>query len=161
MQIKLSALAMSACVIRLGMAQAAEPQKGPTPVEVKVELGTKADALRFVPDHLSFQRGVYYKLAIHNPSPQSHYFTAEALATHAFTRKVEVMNANGETLVEVHGVIHDLELRPGTTVAWYFYPMTNGQDLPLFCHKEDHREHGMIGAITISGPPPFQPPPGH
>jgi uncharacterized cupredoxin-like copper-binding protein len=156
---KLSALAMAAWVALPGTVQGAEPQPGPTPVEVKVELGTKSDALRFVPDHLSFQRGVYYRLAIHNPSPQSHYFTAEALATHAFTRKVEVMNANGETLVEIHGAIHDLELQPGTTVAWYFYPMTNGQDLPLYCHKEGHRERGMVGAITITGPPPFQAPP--
>jgi uncharacterized cupredoxin-like copper-binding protein len=158
---RLTALAMAACAVRLGTVQAAEPPPGPTPVEVKVDVGTKGNALRFVPDHLSFQRGVYYKLAIHNPSPQPHYFTAEALATHAFTRKVEVMNANGETLAEVHGAIHDLELLPGTTVAWYFYPMTNGQDLPLFCHKEGHREGGMIGAITISGPPPFQPTPSH
>jgi uncharacterized cupredoxin-like copper-binding protein len=152
-------LALAACVARLGSAQAAEPQKGPIPVEVKVELGTKGDALRFEPDHLSFQRGIYYKLAIHNPSPQSHYFSAEALATHAFTRKVEVMNAKGEALVEVHGVIHDLEVQPGATVGWYFYPMTNGQDLPLHCHKEGHRERGMVGAITISGPAPFQPAP--
>jgi uncharacterized cupredoxin-like copper-binding protein len=156
---KLSALAMAAWVMQPGTVPAAEPPPGPTPVEVKVDVGTKGDALRFVPDHLSFQRGVYYKLAIHNPSPQAHYFTAEALATHAFTRKVEVMNASGDTLAEVHGAIHDLELLPGATVAWYFYPMTNGQDLPLYCHKEGHHERGMVGTITISGPPPFQPPP--
>ena len=57
--------------------------------------------------------------------------------------------------------IHDLELLPGTTVAWYFHPMTNGQGLPLYCHKEGHREGGMVGAITISGPPPFQPTSSH
>ena len=153
-------VAIAACVFLPGTVPAAEPQKGPTPVEVKVEVGTKGNALRFVPDHLRFERGVYYKLAIHNPSPQAHYFTADALATHAFTRKVEVMNANGETLVEVHGAIHDLDLQPGTTVAWYFYPMTNGQDLPLYCHKEGHREGGMVGSITITGPPPFQSTPG-
>ena len=151
--------AMAACLICLGRAQAAEPQKGPTPVEVKVDVGTKDNALRFVPDHLRFDRGVYYKLTVHNPSAKAHYFTAEALATHAFTRKIEVLDAKGKTLVEIHGAIHDLELQPGTTIAWYFYPMTNGQDLPLYCHKEGHREGGMIGSITIAGPPPFQPKP--
>jgi hypothetical protein len=65
---KLSALAMAAWVVRPGTVQAAQPQQGPTPVEVKVELGTKGDALRFVPDHLSFDRGVYYRLAIHTPA---------------------------------------------------------------------------------------------
>jgi uncharacterized cupredoxin-like copper-binding protein len=157
----LPVLALAVCAIRPGMVQAAEPPKGPTPVEVKVEVGTKGDALRFVPDHLRFERGVYYKLAIHNPSPQAHYFTAEALATHAFTRKIEVVDGKGQTLAEIHGTIHDLELPPGSTIAWYFYPMTNGQDLPLYCHKEGHREGGMIGSITITGPPPFQPRPAH
>jgi uncharacterized cupredoxin-like copper-binding protein len=158
MQKRLSALATAAGVIGLGMA--AEPQRGPIPVEVKVEVGTKNNALRFVPDHLSFERGVYYKLVIHNPSPQAHYFTAEALSTHAFTRKVEVINANGETLAEIHGSIHDIELLAGATAAWYFYPMTNGENLPLYCHKEGHREGGMVGVIAIAGPPPFQPPSG-
>jgi uncharacterized cupredoxin-like copper-binding protein len=158
---KLSALVLAAWLARPATVQAAEPPKGPTPVEVTVDVGTRGNALRFVPDHLTFQRGVYYRLAIHNPSPQAHYFTADALATHAFTRKVEVLDGKGETLVEIHGAIHDLDLQPGTTVAWYFYPMTNGQDLPLHCHKEGHREGGMIGSITIAGPPPFQPKPDH
>ena len=153
---KLSSLSTASIVIVGGMAHGAEPQKGPNPIELKVEVGTKDNALRFVPDHLRFERGTYYKLVIHNPSPQAHYFTAEALATRAFTRKVEVMNPNGDTLVEVHGSIHDLELQPGATAAWYFYPMTNGEDLPLYCHKEGHHEGGMVGTVTIFGGPPFQ-----
>ena len=36
---------------------------------------------------------MYYKLILHNPSPQAHYFEAEALSMHAFSRKVEVVNA--------------------------------------------------------------------
>jgi uncharacterized cupredoxin-like copper-binding protein len=158
MQSRLAGLALAAFWIGAGSARSGEP-KGPTPVELKVEVGTKDNALRFAPDHLSLTRGVYYRLVIHNPSPQAHYFTAEALATHAFTRKVELLSASGEALVEVHGSIHDLDLAPGATVAWYFYPMTNGEDLPLYCHKAGHREGGMLGAITISGPPPFQAPP--
>jgi uncharacterized cupredoxin-like copper-binding protein len=142
----------------VGSASGAEPPKGPPAVEVKVEAGTKDNLLRFVPDHLHFERGTYYKLVIHNPSPQAHYFTAGALSTHAFTRKVEVTNAAGDTLAEVHGSINEVELPSGATVAWYFYPMTNGEDLPLFCHKEGHRELGMVGTITITGAPPFQPP---
>ena len=160
MEMRWSALVAAAAVFGLGLGQAAEPPKGPVPVEVKVEVGTKANAWRFVPDHLSFERGVYYRLVLHNPSPQAHYFRAEALATHTFTRKLEVVNAEGETLAEIHGSIHDLELLPGTTVVWYFYPMTNGEALPLYCHKEGHREGGMVGGISISGAPPFQAPSG-
>ncbi len=158
MQANLSMLVMLAVTMGLGTAQAAEPQKGPRPVEVRVEVGTKENALRFVPEHLRFERGVYYKLILHNPSPQAHYFAAESLSTHAFSRKVEVMNASGEPIAEVQGSIYDIELSSGTTLAWYFYPMTNAEDLPLYCHKEGHREGGMLGTVTISGPPPFQAP---
>jgi uncharacterized cupredoxin-like copper-binding protein len=48
-----------------------------------------------------------------------------------------------------------MELTPGVTVSWYFYPMTIGKDLPLYCHNEGHEEAGMVGKMTISGPPPF------
>jgi uncharacterized cupredoxin-like copper-binding protein len=157
MRVRICAAALAAVIVAGRPGLAAEPPRGPTPVEVKVDVGSRTNALRFVPDRLSFQRGVYYKLVIHNPSPQAHYFTAEALATHAFTRKVEVMNDKGETLAEVHGAIGDLDIQPGATVAWYFYPMTNGE-VPLTCHKEGHQEGGMVGTITIAGPPPFQPP---
>lgn len=154
----LPVVALSLSIAFSTLLSAAEPPKGPKPVAVAVELGTADDALRFVPDNLRFERGVYYKLVIRNPSPQAHYFTAEALATHAYTRKVEVLDENGEPVAEIHGAIHDLELPPGGALAWYFYPMTNGKDMPLVCHKEGHKEGGMVGTITISGPPPFQPP---
>lgn len=160
MQARLSAIATLAIGMGMGAARAAEPPKGPSPVEVKVDLGTKDDKLRFVPDQLRFERGVYYKLVVHNPSPQAHYFTVGALATHAFTRKLELVNASGDTLVEIHGAIHDLELLPGATVVWHFYPMTNGENLPISCHKKGHHEGGMVGAMTIFGPPPFQAPSG-
>jgi uncharacterized cupredoxin-like copper-binding protein len=157
---RLGLLGVAMAAIGWSSSMAAEPPAGPPAIEVTVEAGNKDNALRFVPDHLSFERGKYYKLLIHNGSPQAHYFTAEALSTRAFTRKVEVISATGQTLAEVHGVIHDLELQPGTTAAWYFYPMTNGEDLVFYCHKEGHRQAGMAGAISISGPPPFQPPAG-
>ena len=120
-----------------------------------MELGTRDGQTRFVPDTLRFERGKYYKLVVHNPSPESHYFTSDGLATHVFSRKVEVLDAAGETLAEIHGDIRDLELPPGTTVAWYFYPMTSGKDLALYCHKKGHVEGGMVGTVEIFGPPPF------
>ena len=48
-----------------------------------------------------------------------------------------------------------MELKAGATVEWYFYPMTKGENLKLFCHKDDHEAHGMVGSINIIGPPPF------
>lgn len=127
----------------------------PKAMEVRMDTGSKQGQLQFFPNRLKFERGKYYKLLIRNPSPDAHYFTSEGFATRIFTRKVEVIDAGGKTLVEIHGDIRELELLPGQTVAWYFYPMTNGKNLKLYCHKEGHEEAGMIGQIEISGPPPF------
>ena len=128
---------------------------GPKAIEVKIETGTKDGQLVFVPDHLSFERGKYYKLVIHNPSGSDHYFTSDAFSTHIFTRKVEIADANGKTIVEIHGNVNDIELKPGATVEWFFYPMTKGNKLRLHCHKDNHEESGMVGTIDIIGPPPF------
>ena len=126
----------------------------PEAITVKIETGTASGELKFVPDKLRFERGKYYKLVIHNPSKLDHYFSSDGMGTHVFTRKVEVMNNAGETLAEIHGDVYDMELKSGSTVAWYFYPMTNGK-LRLYCHKEDHEQKGMVGEFEIFGPPPF------
>jgi uncharacterized cupredoxin-like copper-binding protein len=127
----------------------AQEQHGPPATEVRVELGTKDGQLRFVPDMLKFARNNYYKLLITNPSPRSHYFSSDALSTHVFTRKVEILDAKGEALVEVHGSVVDLEIAPGQSVAWYFYPMTKGTGLLFTCLKKGHHEGGMEGKIDI------------
>ena len=132
---------------------AAQPPKA---TEVRVETGTVDGKLVFSPARLEFKRGVYYKLVVHNPSQQDHYFTSDAFATHVFTRKVEVADANGRTIAEIHGAVHDMELKPGATVEWYFYPMTRGENLRLFCHKDEHEQHGMVGSINITGPLTFK-----
>ena len=134
---------------------AEEGRHGPKAIEVKVDTGTTNGDLVFVPDRLKFKRGNYYKLVIHNPSHDEHYFSSDAFATHIFTRKVEVTDANGKTIAEIHGDVNDMELKPGATVEWYFYPMTNGEHLKLRCHKEDHEMKGMTGEIEIYGEPPF------
>jgi len=133
-------------------AGAAEPASVPEAIEVRVSVGTADGQYRITPAELSFERGKYYKLLIHNPSKEDHYFTSDAFATHVFTRKVEVLDVSGNTVAEVHGAVNDLELKPGATVAWYFYPMTKGEKLRLYCHKEGHEAGGMTGSISITGP---------
>jgi uncharacterized cupredoxin-like copper-binding protein len=129
----------------------AEKPHGPKAIEVNVSVGTEDGQMKFIPDTLTFERGNYYKLVITNPSSEDHYFTSDAFATHIFTRKVEVMDKTGKTIAEIHGSINDMELKPGATVEWFFYPMTKGKNLKLFCHKNDHEEQGMIGNINIVG----------
>lgn len=129
----------------------ADKPHGPKATEVTISVGTKEGAMKFVPDTLTFERGTYYKLVINNPSADEHYFTSDGFATHIFTRKVEVIDANGKTVAEIHGAINDMELKPGTSAEWYFFPMTKGNNLKLFCHKKGHEEQGMVGNINIVG----------
>lgn len=141
---------MLSLVLFTPLAYADKPH-GPKATEVKVSIGTTDGQMEFVPDTLTFERGTYYKLVINNPSSEGHYFTSDAFATHIFTRKVEVMDGNGKTVAEIHGAINDLELKPGTSAEWYFFPMTKGKNLKLFCHKKGHEAQGMVGNINIVG----------
>jgi len=129
--------------------------EGPSAIEVKVSVGTEDNQLVFIPNHLEFERGNHYKLVLHNPSNSDHYFTSHQFTTHIYTHKVEVAGSDHKTLAEIHGAVHDIEIKPGATVEWYFYPMRNGENMKLYCHKGDHEEHGMVGTITIKGDPPF------
>ena len=129
----------------------AEKPHGPKAIEVNISVGTADGQMKFTPESLTFERGTYYKLVITNPSSDEHYFTSDAFATHIFTRKVEVMDKEGKTIAEIHGAINDLELKPGARVEWFFFPMTKGNDLKLFCHKKGHEAQGMVGSINIIG----------
>ncbi len=129
----------------------AEKPHGPKAIEVNISVGTADGQMKFTPESLTFERGNYYKLVITNPSSDEHYFTSDAFATHIFTRKVEVMDKEGKTIAEIHGAIYDMELKPGASVEWYFFPMTKGNDLKLFCHKKGHEAQGMVGSINIIG----------
>ncbi len=84
-----------------------------------------------------------------------HYFTSDAFATHFFTQKIEVVGKDGKTIATIHCAANDIELKPGSTVEWLFYPMTKGKNLKLYCHKKDYEAQGMIGSIVIVGPTPF------
>jgi uncharacterized cupredoxin-like copper-binding protein len=146
---KLTFLALS--LVLLSPFALAEKPHGPKAIEVNISVGSEDGQMKFIPDTLTFERGNYYKLVITNPSAEDHYFTSDAFATHIFTRKVEVMDKKGKTIAEIHGAINDMELKPGASVEWFFFPMTKGKDLKLFCHKKDHEAQGMVGSINIVG----------
>jgi len=129
----------------------AEKPHGPKATEVNISVGTVDGQMKFTPDKLTFERGTYYKLVITNPSSDEHYFTSDAFATHIFTRKVEVIDKEGKTIAEIHGAINDMELKPGASVEWFFFPMTKGKNLKFFCHKKGHEAQGMVGSINIIG----------
>jgi len=120
-----------------------------TPIELTVHLGNAKDSLRFYPNALEFETGKLYKLIIKNPSKQKHYFTSEGLVRSVFTRKVQVVNAENKTLVEVKGSISEIEVYPGQTAEWWFVPIKTLQESPLRCTIKGHSEAGMTGTISI------------
>ena len=120
-----------------------------TPIIKTIHLGDSSNALRFHPNRLEFETGKLYKLVIHNPSKQKHYFTAEAFARSIFTRKVQVMNKNNSPLVEVKGHINEIEVYPGGTTEWWFVPIKTLNTSSLHCAIKGHTQAGMTGSIVI------------
>lgn len=119
------------------------------PLEVKIQLGDKQNARRFVPDKLEFETGKLYKLVLHNASSEKHYFSSEALSRSLFTRKVQILDPDGKTIAEVKGNIREIEVYPGGTAEWWFVPVKSGKISDLKCSIEGHAEAGMVGTITI------------
>jgi uncharacterized cupredoxin-like copper-binding protein len=125
------------------------------PIVVKVELGTADDALVFAPGSLVFETGKLYRLVLHNPSKTKHYFTSPGLADRVFTRKVQVMDADGtKTVAEIKGAIREIEVYPGGTAEWWFVPAASVAAAELSCHVKDedgktHAEKGMTGVVQI------------
>ncbi|BCR04318.1 hypothetical protein DESUT3_13870 [Desulfuromonas versatilis] len=140
------AVAVFAC---MNLAVAAGDLTGQDPVEVKVRLGDEKGALRFFPDQLEFETGRLYKLVLHNPSTMKHYFSSEGLSRAVFTRKAQVLGADGSTIAEIKGQIREIEVYPGGTAEWWFVPVKTGTLKDLNCSIAGHAEGGMTGTITI------------
>jgi len=113
------------------------------PIEVQVHLSNVTNELKFFPDSIDFVAGKRYKLVLDNPSEDKHYFTAKDFADNIWSQKVEAGN------VEVKGVIHELELRPGAIAEWLFVPIRTGT-YELHCSIPGHAEAGMTGQLTVA-----------
>jgi hypothetical protein len=83
-------LVLAGCLMALWGPPTASAEGPPEAIEVRVETGTADGQRRFIPDELNFERGKYYKLVIHNPSPHAHYFSSEGLGVRVFTGKIEL-----------------------------------------------------------------------
>lgn len=118
-------------------------------IEVNIALGNQENQLRFFPSTLDFETGKLYKLVIHNPSKQKHYFTAEAMSRAVFTRKVQVLDKPGKTIAELKGHVNEIEVYPGGTAEWWFVPVKTLSSSRLYCSIKGHSESGMTGNIII------------
>jgi uncharacterized cupredoxin-like copper-binding protein len=145
-----------AIAIFAGPAQAAGDLSRQAPIEVKVDLGAPGQHV-FVPSELRFETGKLYKLVLHNPSDDPHYFSSHAFSQLVWTRKVQVtqsLDGNAVTLAEFKGGIREIEVYPGHTAEWWFVPVATGRVTDLRCgivgsDGKSHADHGMIGEIII------------
>ena len=126
------------------------------PIEIIVELG-KPGSHAFVPNKLRFKTGKLYKLVLHNPSSDPHYFSSHAFTQLIYTRKVQVVqNRDGKTttLAEFKGAIREIEVYPGQVAEWWLVPVAAGRVTDLRCgivgaDGKCHADHGIVGEIVI------------
>uniref|UniRef100_UPI0019545AE8 hypothetical protein n=1 Tax=Escherichia coli TaxID=562 RepID=UPI0019545AE8 len=86
-----------------------------------------------------------------------HYFTSHGFTQMIYTRKVQVVQRQGErlvTLVGFKGTIREIEVYPGQTAEWWFVPVATGRVTDLRCgivgaDGKTHADDGMVGEIVI------------
>ena len=119
------------------------------PIELRIQLGSKEDALRFSPDTIQLETGKLYRLILNNPSPQKHYFSSDGMSQAVFTRKVQINGRDGKPVAEVKGHIREIEVYPNGTAEWWFVPIKAGEFNDLKCTISGHTEGGMVGKVVI------------
>lgn len=121
------------------------------PVEIVIEMGqVNPKKMFFKPDHIELETGKAYKIVFKNVDLTKHEFAASEFVTKVFTRKVEVLGADGKMISEVKGAINEVEVAGGGTVEWFIVPVQTGKDIEMECAIEGHKEAGMFGTITIN-----------
>jgi len=91
---------------------------------------------RFMPDHLTFQHGVHYRLHLENQGKETHELTAPLFFASADIDNPNVLNRERSEIVMQPGETKDVFLtapRPGT--------------YDLRC--ADHDWNGMVGGFTV------------
>ncbi len=108
----------------------------------------------YEPNELVFFTGKLYKLEIKNLSDSKHYFGSDSFAKSIFTRKIQ-LTRNTKKIVEIKGIINEVEVWPNESLEWWFVPIKTGTFKDLQCNVMDkktelnHSEMGMQGTIII------------
>src|ERR1700730_11678833 len=91
---------------------------------------------KFVPDHLTFQHDVHYRLHLENHGKETHELTAPTFFATAKIDNLEVLNHERTEVVMQPGESKDVFLTPGKPGTY-----------DLRC--ADHDWNGMVGGITV------------
>ncbi len=118
------------------------------PLIVTVTLGNEKGEHRFVPDVLTFETGKLYQLRLENRSSNAYYFGSQGLADAVYSRKVVALGLDGKALVEVYGPVRRVELKPGSVLEWWFFPVRTGKFDDVMSTRT-HSEAGMRATVEI------------
>lgn len=120
-------------LLLLPVVQFAEAAAKPAPVLMQVVLID----YQFVPDHLTFEHGVYYQLHLENHGKETHEFTAPIFFAAAQVDNPGVLNRERTEVL----------LQPGDAKDVFLTAPPNPGAYDLRC--EDHDWAGMVGGITV------------
>jgi uncharacterized cupredoxin-like copper-binding protein len=128
------------CAMPLAAAPAPKPATTSAVAKVDWSKAKRIDVVmveyKFVPDHLSFRRGVAYRLHLENQGKELHEFTAPEFFAAVTLRDPKVLWTGGQEVV----------VQPGASVDVDLVPLRAGH-YDLKC--EDHDWAGMIGEIDV------------
>lgn len=118
--------------------------------EVVVEMGQQGGHMYFEPSHFDLDTGKAYKIVFKNTDSMKHEFASPELVARVFTRKVQVLGADGKMVAEIKGNLTEVEVAGGGVVEWFIVPVQTGKSVPIECAIEGHAEAGMVGTVTIN-----------
>lgn len=150
MKLKLLALAATVPLACASSAFAAGDLSRANPEEIVVEMGSEGNRMYFRPNHLELETGKAYKVVLKNTDKTKHELEAHEFVEKIFTRKVEVIDHEGQMLAEIKGSVSEVEVGPGGEVEWFIVPVQTGKNLGMDCALPGHKEAGMFGTITIN-----------
>ena len=145
----LAILMSTAALLIASSAYAAGDLSRADPQEIIIEMGTSGDKMYFKPDHLDLETGKAYKILLRNVDDAKHEFAGHELMEKLFTRKVEISDASGNLVAEIKGNFREIEVGPMREVEWFIVPIQTGENIPMECEIEGHKEAGMFGTVTI------------
>jgi plastocyanin len=124
----------TACLVTLFAVFLGAPASQSEPQAVKLNLYMLD--YKFVPDHLTFERDVRYRLHMENHGKETHEVTAPTFFATAQIDNPEVLNRERTEVVMQPGESKDLLLTPHKPGTY-----------DLRC--SDHDWNGMVGGVTV------------
>ncbi|MCP3054261.1 hypothetical protein [Aurantimonas marianensis] len=146
---RIAILIPAAALLLSSAAQAAGDLSRADPTEIVIEMGASGDKMYFKPDNIELETGKAYKIVLKNVDEAKHEIEGHEFIEKIFTRKVEIADPSGGLVAEIKGLVTEVEVGPNREAEWFIVPVQTGENIPIECGIEGHKEAGMVGTVTI------------